>query len=233
MAENYSGMFFVVLLIIGLLSLIAGLVLALICLFLKDPKKSKNLLFIGGCFFILPVVICLVALFSSVTPAGIFQIIVIEVILLALLILGRFVFQGNRLSKITSLLSIIGGLIQMIFLLCYLALLAGLFMFVIPGEPKGGEYDYKEESGQIIVTNYKGNDTDVEIPATIAGKPVTGITSFGPYQEFTQRITIPDSVTSIHKYAFSSAGRLVIRCPQDSYAQKFAEEHDIEFVIDG
>ena len=43
-----------------------------------------------------------------------------------------------------------------------------------------------------------------------------------------KEITIPDSVTKIGDDAFDGCEDLVIKAPENSYAQKYAEENDIK-----
>ena len=46
-------------------------------------------------------------------------------------------------------------------------------------------------------------------------------------------ITIPDSVTSIGDYAFNKCDSLSVLCKSDSYAEQYAKENNIKYVIDG
>ena len=60
-----------------------------------------------------------------------------------------------------------------------------------------------EESGEITVTSYVGNEADVVIPQTIDGKNVTkiGMLAFSANQTL-RSVTLPDSVTEIEGGAF-------------------------------
>ena len=62
---------------------------------------------------------------------------------------------------------------------------------------------WKKDGESITITGYLGTDTDVVIPATIDGLPVTSIAK-GAFSNCTKltSITIPDSVTSISYVAF-------------------------------
>ena len=95
---------------------------------------------------------------------------------------------------------------------------------------KDFEYQIKDDS--VIIIRYTGHDPSVNIPKTIAGKPVTrignsafyrntslvyvqipyGVTSIGQYAfaECTglTNVIIPDSMTSIDNYAFSKCTSL-------------------------
>ncbi len=52
--------------------------------------------------------------------------------------------------------------------------------------------------------------------------------TFG-YCKVLKDVTLPASLTSIHKGTFSSSPSVVIHCPKDSYAEKFAKENKIKF----
>ncbi len=79
----------------------------------------------------------------------------------------------------------------------------------------------KNESGQLIITGYKGSETDITVPPRIGSDIVTGIAdeAFSPnkskrlnmYRENMKRIRsieIPDSVTSIGEAAFYGCDNL-------------------------
>jgi hypothetical protein len=73
-----------------------------------------------------------------------------------------------------------------------------------------GDFTYADNGASITITDYQNTVASaVDIPATIAGKPVTGIGSqaFQDCASLTS-VMIPASVTSIGSFAFFSCGSL-------------------------
>ncbi len=65
------------------------------------------------------------------------------------------------------------------------------------------QYTYTTTNGTIIITGYIGSDSDVIIPDTLSGLPVTSIGGWAFSDCFSLRnVTIPNSVTSIGGWAF-------------------------------
>ena len=87
---------------------------------------------------------------------------------------------------------------------------------------------------EIRITGCEKEVTAVEIPAKIAGKPVTSVgrSAFSGCNSLAA-VTIPDSVTSIEKSAFSGCNNLTIYGYARSYAQKYAAENNIRFALIG
>ena len=63
---------------------------------------------------------------------------------------------------------------------------------------------WEETTNGVIITDYKGGKTDIEIPSEINGKPVTTIDEEAFYNcDTITSVVIPSSVTTIVDYAFS------------------------------
>ena len=71
------------------------------------------------------------------------------------------------------------------------------------------DYEFTVTDDKVTIANYTGSDSEVEIPNTIGGKPVTciGYNAFSCTSSLT-KVTIPDSVTIIGKEAFSQCRNL-------------------------
>ncbi len=79
------------------------------------------------------------------------------------------------------------------------------------------DFTYTITNGEVIITGYTGNATDLVIPSTIEGLPVTSIGAEAFYDcGGLTSITIPDSVTSIGDSAFSSCDNLTSIAIPDS-----------------
>ena len=71
------------------------------------------------------------------------------------------------------------------------------------GLPEDFQLSYKFNNGEIEITDYKNNITDVVFPPIIEGYPVTSIGADAFYNCYSlTSITIPEGVTSIGDYAF-------------------------------
>lgn len=70
------------------------------------------------------------------------------------------------------------------------------------------DFEYKENENGITITRYIGNDADVVIPDTIAGKPVTEIYdsafSYSDCQQLLVSVKMPDTVTKIGAMSFQN-----------------------------
>lgn len=79
-----------------------------------------------------------------------------------------------------------------------------------------------------VLEGYNGKEKEVIIP--------DGITTIGSatFRNFTgiTKITIPDGVEVIEDSAFSDCKNLTIHTPVGSYAEKYAKERGIFFVVE-
>ena len=71
---------------------------------------------------------------------------------------------------------------------------------------------YTCENGEATVTDYYGAATEVVVPSTLGGCPVTAIGQKAfQNHNYLSSVTLPDSVTTIGNYAFSSCPNLRYR----------------------
>ena len=105
--------------------------------------------------------------------------------------------------------------------------------------------DFVIENG--VLEKYTGEESKVVIPDSVTEigecafrccrslKEITipdSVTEIGKYAfrncKSLEKITIPSSVIKIGNYAFDGCEDLVIKAPENSYAQKYAEENNIK-----
>ena len=53
----------------------------------------------------------------------------------------------------------------------------------------------------------------------------------GVLEKYKTKVVIPDSVTKIGDKVFSGCEDLVIKAPENSFAQKYAEENGMKFKV--
>lgn len=124
---EFLWLFFVLCLSGGFFAVLAG--------FSKfsDPFKSKNWFFIGGVSFLIPMVITLIMItaYQSKLPSSPLEydsnisygFIFFEIILIAVLLFGRFGVAEDRVARNTSLVCVIIPFIQLLILLFFFTMM--------------------------------------------------------------------------------------------------------------
>jgi hypothetical protein len=89
-------------------------------------------------------------------------------------------------------------------------IIASLVLAVMPVRMEGAQFTFITNNEAITITSYRGTNTDVRIPDTINGLPVTTIGQFAFNSNLRLfSVTIPDSVTIIEDSAFQDCFGLV------------------------
>ena len=93
----------------------------------------------------------------------------------------------------------------------------------------GNFYYYIDVNYNIVINNYSGSDTYVEIPSEINGKPVIGIADNAFAGTTAQIIYVPSSVSQFGQNAFgqNDGESREIMCEDGSYAQAYADSNGI------
>ena len=93
----------------------------------------------------------------------------------------------------------------------------------------GNFYYYIDVNYNIVINNYSGSDTYVEIPSEINGKPVIGIADNAFAGTPAQIIYVPSSVSQFGQNAFGQddGESREIMCEDGSYAQAYADSNGI------
>lgn len=112
--------------------------------------------------------------------------------------------------------------------------------------PTTAAFHYTVENGSAVITAYRGTATRVEIPARIAGFPVSRIEDDAFRATDVTAVTVPDGVTAIGWFAFAdcpdlltvtlpasleridygafeNCPALTVLCPAGSYAERYAK----------
>lgn len=77
-----------------------------------------------------------------------------------------------------------------------------------PDFEENGLCYYSLSNNEVMLTQYNGTDTNIEIPENVFGMKVTVIGSNAFQNKNIESVTIPSSVTEISKYAFSGCQSL-------------------------
>ena len=76
-------------------------------------------------------------------------------------------------------------------------------VFSAQADNRCGDYNYKlNKNGKAVITKYNGNDSEVVIPNSLDGNEVVEIGKRAFYSSDIEKITIPESVSTIGSYAF-------------------------------
>lgn len=120
-------------------------------------------------------------------------------------------------------------------------------------QPSESPYLYEISNGRITITKYVGKDTDVTIPASIDGLPVTSIGESAFQGTSIKKVTISEGVTHIDWFAFNSCSSLteimipssvtlidygaldncpkaIVICAKGSYAEIYAKSRALTVI---
>ncbi|ABR54133.1 hypothetical protein Mevan_0223 [Methanococcus vannielii SB] len=93
------------------------------------------------------------------------------------------------------------------------------------------DFEFSEIERGYILKKYNGTLKDISIPNEYNGKPVINIGDDAFKNNKLTSVVIPNSVTSIGRYAFSGNPNLIIQCNENSYAKNYAIKNNIKYSI--
>ena len=94
-----------------------------------------------------------------------------------------------------------------------------------------GEWSYEWVDNAIVITGYRGSDTDIVIPDSIEGITIIGIAENAFSDNISlNSVTIGNNVTTIGDGAFSGCTNLTIFAKPGTVAEVYAKENSITFV---
>lgn len=113
----------------------------------------------------------------------------------------RLLFGKERRKIMKKLISIV--------LACVLMLALAVTASADDTTYSYGHFYYHDHDGYVSIAGYLGSETDIEIPSSIAGKPVSEIES-GAFDnaDSAQTITVPDTVVITYPDSFEGADSL-------------------------
>ena len=121
---------------------------------------------------------------------------------------------------------------RMTFFTLFLTLFFGLTAFAAQIYTEGC-FEYRVEEGAVIICGYFGKETEVTVPASIAGNPVSVIAK-GAFSnsETVKKVWLPDTIMTIEKGAFTSKTQVVYsddteEPKQDGGKDTFPESSDV------
>ena len=123
------------------------------------------------------------------------------------------------------------------------------------GAPSDTSFEYVQRNGEATLVSYTGSASEVRIPETLGGCPVTaiadrafenntalssvivpsGVREIGWFAfsgcVFLTDVTLPASLQSVEYGAFENcSAALTVRCPGGSYAQQYARSYGLRTV---
>lgn len=104
----------------------------------------------------------------------------------------------------------------------------------------------KREDSTLMISGYKGNQTEITVPAKIGKSAVTAIAAeaFSPFRDgvivkngkFLKTITsimLPESIVEIGERAFSYNDNLTVIVPRGSFAEEYCRKYNVHYKLKG